>query len=198
VWQLLWVGVLVLAGQHSAFGQRGVELLNSERIEAAFGSYGIEVLDSDDGVRVSDLYSIDPATDERTTRTIAVVRYPPVVDPAFAEPHRQILEGASIGATLKAAGWEVLKSHLFLGERLSSPSLEDRMRLASRHTLAMHAYRLEIVRGEQRFEYADILEIHHPAYLAIEQVRRIYAPDWVATDNADIDLLTVALSARGF
>lgn len=191
---VIWLYALVCFAQSSAG-----ELLNSERIELQFGSYGIEVLASDDELRVSDLYSVDSVTGERTTRTIAIVRYPPAIAAAFAGPHRLILGGGSIGATFRAAGWSVSKSHRYFGRHISSPAIERIMRLDDTPAkLAAHAYELEIERDGQRFVYATILEIHHPAYLSLAGVRRIYAPDWDERDNDDVAPLLDALAARGY
>lgn len=152
------------------------ELLNSERIEARFGSYGVEVLSSDPALRVSNLYSVESGT--RTTRTFAIVRYPARVDPAFADAHAEILAGGSIGATLRAHGWEVIKTHRYFGQIESTPRLASMMRLRSPRPLAVHIYVLDIERGGRRFEYAAIAEIHHPDYLAPGEVAAIYAPGW--------------------
>jgi len=156
----------------SAFAQ----ILNSERIEQTFGSYGIDVLYSDDHLRLSNLYSIEDG--HKRMRTFAIVAYPNVIDPAFASSHAAILAGGSIGATFQAGGWEVVKSHLSFVERSVSPVILDAMNLPAGTTLATHGYRLDIVRGGQRFAYATIVEIHHPEYLGLDELIRIYAPEW--------------------
>jgi hypothetical protein len=151
----------------------GRELLNSERIEARFGSYGIEVLESDGRVRVSNLYS--GAGDARICRTFAVVRYPEVVDPAFAVEHAAILAGQSIGATFVAHGWTVVKSHRYFGTLPAGKRVDRLMGGVGAMPLAVHVYTLEIERGDERFEYAAIAEVHHPDYLTLADLRRIYA-----------------------
>jgi hypothetical protein len=149
------------------------ELLNSERIERAFGSYGIEVLESDARVRVANLYSEEGG--ERVCRTFAVVLYPAIVDSAFAREHAAVVGGRSIGATFAASGWTVLKAHRYFGEVDATPRLAQLMGGAAEFRLAVHVYGFEIVKGGQRFEYATIAEVHHPAYLRLEDVREIYA-----------------------
>lgn len=159
----------------AAAGASGREPLNSERIEARFGSYGIEVLESGMRVRVSNLYS--GAGDTRTCRTFAVVRYPEVVDAAFADEHAAILAGQSIGATFVANGWTVIKSHRYFGTLAAGERVDRLMGGVGRTPLAVHVYTLEIERGNERFEYADIAEVHHPDYLTLADLRRIYAAD---------------------
>lgn len=179
-----FVALVLLAAQSAVIAQSAGdadatrELLNSERIAAAFGSYSVEVLSSDGGLRVSSLYSEDDRG--RTTRTFALVRYPASVDPAFAEAHATILAGGSIGATLRADGWRVIKAHRYFGEMPSTPRLERLMRLERGAPLAIHVYVLDIARADSRFEYATIAEIHHPDYLTLGDLRRIYAPGWRA------------------
>lgn len=155
------------------------ELLNSERIEQTFGSYGVEVLSSNAHLRVSNLYSEDPAlpaSERRTCRTFAVVRYPDAIDPAFAAEHAEILSGGSIGAVFAAHGWRVLKTHLEMTEVAASPRLTELMRLGGGTPLALHAYVLEISKDGKTLPYATLVEIHHPDYLALADVRRLYGP----------------------
>jgi hypothetical protein len=165
----------VRAQAPSAAGPVGRELLNSERIEARFGSYGIEVLQSDGHVRVSNLYS--GSGDARICRTFAAVRYPQVVDAAFADEHAAILAGQSIGATFVAHGWTVVKSHRYFGTLPAGKRVDRLMGGVGAMPLAVHVYTLEIERGGEHFEYAGIAEVHHPDYLRLADLRRIYAAD---------------------
>ena len=152
------------------------ELLNSERIEQKFGSYGIDVLESGAEFRVSNLFST--TNGERTTRTFAVVRYPDQVDPAFASEHAEIVKGGSIGAIFAKHGWTVRKSHLEFGEIAASPRLATLMRIAPGTALAEHVYVLDIVKGDMRFQYAALVEIHHPDYLRRQDLAAFYGvPD---------------------
>ncbi len=151
-------------------------LLNSERIEQRFGSYGIDVLESGSEYRVSNLYSLDGS--RRICRTFAVVRYPERVDPAFAAAHRAILAGGSIGAVLTAAGWHVEKRNLAFDSLSAGERVAKLMGIPAHTLLATHVYVLDIVKGTQRFQYAAIVEIHHPGYLSVEDLASIYgAPD---------------------
>lgn len=173
-------------------------LLNSERIEARFGSYGIDVLSSDERFRLSNLYSTDGPRGERTTRTLALVEYPPVIPPGIESEHATILAGGSIGATFEAAGWRVIKTNLYLGERRAGPALQRLMRLDGAATVAMHVYQLDVARDGRRVPYVRILELHHPDYLTARAVRKIYAPGWKAGDNADVAGLSAVLEIRGY
>ncbi len=139
--------------------------LNSERIAATFGSYGVELLHQEGRCRVSNLYSIHG--EETITRTLAVVDLPMGVPTALTEAHAEILAGASLGATLKAAGWSIDKRLLWQG-MLEAPAsgswLEQLMQLQQSAPLAAELYRLDLERDGVRFSYASIAEIHHPEH----------------------------------
>lgn len=148
------------------------QILNSERIEQRFGSYGIDVVYSDAGLRVSNLYSVHDGL--RITRSLAMVAYPAQVDAAIAAEHAAILAGASIGASLQAAGWEVVKTgHQYFGFRLDD-RIAQAMQVEAGTLVAVHAYQLAIARGAQQFEYVQIIEIHHPDYLDLAALPGIY------------------------
>ena len=146
--------------------------LNSERIEQVFGSYGVEVLMSDTSGRMSSLYSTDDGI--RTTRTLAVVAWDPLAPASLADAHAAILGGASIGATLEAAGWAVVKRNYYFGETAASEQVSRLMRIPEGTMLATHGYGLAVVEEDQLFGYATIVEIHHPDYLDLESVENIY------------------------
>lgn len=171
----------------------GRELLNSERIAQKFGSYGIEVLSSDGELRVSRLYSSHGA--QQVCRTFAVVAYPEVVDPRFAEVHAAILAGGSIGSTFTAAGWRVDKAHLYFGELTSSPRLVSLMGGIGPSELAVHVYALSVVKDGVSLDYASIVEVHHPDYLRLEDLEVIYGPITGRTDERVGRLLEQAAEA---
>lgn len=162
------------------------QILNSERIEQTFGSFGIDVLYSDESLRVSSLYSEEGGA--RTTRTVAVVQYPALVDGAFTSEHQVILDGGSIGATFKEAGWEVVKINLSTQEMRQPDEITQLMSLDGRSPLATHFYQLDIRRQGERIPYAEIVEIHHPDYLTLDDLQRIYPLD---VDTGRGDLLSV-------
>ena len=169
--------LLIAALLLSALGASIVsaQILNSERIEQTFGSYGIDVLFSDETLRLSNLYSEHDG--ERVTRTFAIVDYPDEVSEAFAAEHRQILDGGSIGATFKVAGWEVIKTNVYVGALREQDALSVLMGTELDAEFAIHLYKLGIVRDDERYEYATIVEMHHPDYLNQAQLIRIYLPE---------------------
>ena len=172
------------------------QLLNSERIAARFGNYGIEVLASDPRERVSNLYS--ETNGERTCRTFAIVRYPAGIDPALTAEHDEIVRGGSIGAVFAAHGWRVLKTNLRYFEIDAPKRVATLMRVATGTRLAAHAYELDVAKDGRAFEYALLVEIHHPDYLKRDDLRAIYGPADASTDEAVVDdLLSAALAAAG-
>jgi len=167
----------VLAVMLSACATEPV-LLNSERIERRFGSYGIEVLASEAGLRRSSLYSLDGGTP--TCRTYAVVRFADQLDDRYREEHAKVLAGNSIGAIFRSHGWDVHKQTMHLGS-LALPrdntAIGKLMRLAGAENLALHVYQLLLVRNAQVFEYATIVETHHPDYLSESDLHELYEYD---------------------
>lgn len=153
----------------------GEEILNSERIELAFGSFGIEVLSAEGDLRVSNLFSEEQG--ERTCRTLAVVSYPTRVHPALVEEHALIVGGRPIGETFEASGWSIVKRHLYFGEITdvhTRPRVARLMRLDTPASAAVHVYVFVVSRNGRTFEYATIAEVHHPAYLGLEDLEALY------------------------
>jgi hypothetical protein len=171
----------VLAAVISACASEPV-LLNSERIEQRFGSYGIDLLASEAGLRRSSLYSIDDGA--HICRTYAVVRFADQLDARYGEAHAKVLAGNSIGAIFRSHGWNVHKQTLHIGTlRLpaQNQSISALMHISGPRDLALHVYQLLLVRDEQVFDYATILEIHHPDYLSELGLYELYEYD---TPNA--------------
>lgn len=174
--------------------QAGRPLLNSEQIAQRFGSYGIEVISSDPHVRVSNLYSEDGGT--RTCRTFAVVVYPAAIDSAIAAEHDEIARGGSIGAVFAAHGWQVVKTNLRYFEVDAPERVAGLMRITAGTPLAAHAYELDVAQAGRSIEYALLVEIHHPDYLHVADLRSIYgAADDSGRERALADLITTALAA---
>jgi len=173
----------------------GRQLLNSERIQHRYGSYGIEVLESDARVRVSNLYS--EAGGQRTCRTFAVVVYPAALDAAIATEHAEIVRGGSIGAVFAAHGWRVVKTNLRYVEIDAPARVARLMRIADGTRLAAHAYELDVAKPGRSIEYALLVEIHHPDYLQLADLRTIYGPAAAASvrERAVDELLATALTA---
>jgi hypothetical protein len=164
----------VLAAALSACATESV-ILNSERIEHRFGSYGIEVLASEAGLRRSSLFSYDG--DTATCRTYAVVQFADQHDEHYDDAHSKVLAGDSIGATFKENGWGIRKDSMYIGSiRLPQNSTEigELMRLTGAHDLALHVYRLVLVRDGLAFDYATILEVHHPEYLSEKDLLELF------------------------
>lgn len=186
---------VVLAAVLSACAAEPV-LLNSERIQKKFGSYGIDVLASEAGLRRSSLYSLDDG--RHTCRTYAVVRFADQLDERYGEEHAEVLRGNSIGATFRAHGWKLHKQTLYMGE-LQLPVGDSRiaalMHIDGGQPLALHIYQLLLVREDQVFDYAVIIETHHPEYLALSDLHRLYEYDTTnALAEAEAEaLVTLAL-----
>lgn len=149
--------------------------LNSERIEQTFGSYGVDVLQSSNEGRVSSLYS--GSGDSKVTRTFAVVKFSGRVRTAFASEHAQVAAGQSLGAVFKAAGWEIEKHNIFVGE-LEIPAgyslLSELMQIGLPQKLATHVYLLVIRKHKNSYSYATITELHHPDYLSAKDLKAFY------------------------
>lgn len=167
----------VLAAALSACATETV-LLNSERIEQRFGSYGINVLASEAGLRRSSLYSID--NNEHICRTYAIVSFKEDLDSTYGPEHAKVHAGNSLGEVFKANGWSMHKQTLHIGSCAidqSDSEINQLMRLANDQTLALHIYQLLLARDEQIFEYATIVEAHHPDYLSQSDLLDIYHYD---------------------
>jgi hypothetical protein len=170
--------------------------LNSERIEDRFGSFGIDVLPSPDGIRRSNLYSVHDG--EPICRTYAVVRLHELAadaGPALARARRAIDAGASIGATLKDAGFEVHKRTRYLGslpEVHPVPRWVAWMQTGSSAGLAVHMYELYVKKSSEDIDIAFIIEVHHPDYLGLNDLERLYH---VAADDA-LDQGDIAAAMR--
>ncbi len=168
---LLLAIILAACGSETA-------LLNSERIEQQFGSYGIDILPSESGLRRSNLYSV--SGDDRICRTYAVVRFTDDPDDVYSLEHAKVLAGNSLGAVFKANGWEIRKQTLHIGSfpvTAADGQIYDLMRLSENQSLALHVYEFLIAKDEQIFEYATILEAHHPGYLLESELLELYSYD---------------------
>ena len=173
-------------------------VLNSERIEQRFGSFGISVLPSEAGLRRSSVYSVNGQ--ERVCRTYAVVRFAAQPDDGYHEEHAKILAGNSIGAIFRSHGWDIHKQTLYIGS-LPLPdchaTITRLMHLNNACELALHVYQLLLVRREKVFEYATIIEAHHPAYLSEDDLLELYAHDETAALSSEsvADLAALVLES---
>ena len=184
-----------------AVGNSTVGLVNSERIRLKFGSYGIEVLESGQGIRVSNLYSIDEGI--RTNRTFAVVAYPDIIEPEFSKEHDAILKGESIGIVFRNNGWTVDKRHQYFG-KVEVPSEYSGVDAVfgdiGRAQPVIHVYSLFVKKDNSEFRYASIAEVHHPGYLELEDLNAIYGNDLdgARENNEDVnDFLEIVKTKMG-
>lgn len=190
VLRLVLVLALAVAGQPAIAQLPGWELLNSERIEQTFGSYAVEVVADDGRTRVTNLYSTDGGT--RTCRTFAVVRFPERIDPELVVEHAAIKAGGSIGAVLATHGWRVLKTHLAYREFDATPRLAALMHIPNGTHLAADTYVLDVSKEGRTLQYAALVEIHHPAYLSLGDLPRIYGSAEVGSRRSLLDDLLAA------
>lgn len=138
--------------------------LNSDAIKATFGSYGVEVIYQADGTRVANLYSGHGA--DKVCRTLAVTEFTQPIDESLLKSHRAILAGASIGATLRTAGFTINKKLLIKTE---VPANEAFVALANSTTtvgtpLFTKVYALFAETRDSSMPYAVIAEAYHPAH----------------------------------
>lgn len=164
--------------------------LNSQRIENRFGSYGVLILGQTGVDRETCLYSGTSAAP--VCRTIALVRFDAEPDPALADTLARIRRGASLGASLVEDGWRARKLNRYIGEypfgRDCSAALARLLRTCQAAPLAMHVYELRATRDGLDHRVATVLELHHPAYLATDDVRTIYAKlDWRPLGPEELD-----------
>lgn len=153
-----------------------VPLLNSERIAAKFGNYGVDLIEQTPAYRLSYLYSKN-SDGETQTQTIAWVQFAQMKHPALLKTHRRIVSGASIGASLKTAGFTIRKEHLHTGTLASCErigSLLTVLNSGANEPLAVHSYRLHAGLGGREYLYAQITEIHRPEYLTPALLKAIY------------------------
>ncbi len=171
--------------------------LNSERIVRKFGNYNLEVLEQNDKIRVSNLYSMEPAG--AVCRTFAVVGLTQDVHEDFAAEHAEILEGGSIGAVSRRNGWTVEKRHLYIGEMQigrQAVRVTSLMRIKPPATTAVHIYLLTISKHGESFDYAMIAEVHHPDYLTIGALWSLFGSEY-SGDNNRKDVRQILELVRG-
>ena len=185
----------VLAAALSACATETV-LLNSERIEQQFGSYGIHVLASEAGFRRSSLYSTE--RDDKICRTYGIVHFSGDVHTGYDSEHAKVLAGNSLGEVFKSNGWSIHKQTLHIGSfelEDSNSEVAQLMQLNETRILGLHIYQLLLAKDSQVFEYATIIETHHPDYLSPNEILAIYHYDNSASLSASslaelIDLIT--------
>jgi len=163
-------------------------ILNSEKIEKKFGSYGIDVITNSNETRISFLFSHDKQNpNKKNYHTLAIVSYQDTSN--LGHLQIQIDNGASIGSTLKEGGWSVRKKHLQTDQISTSihPILYKWLDLKKTQQLAIHSYKLIIVKKHLVLNYADIIEIHHPRYISPAELKVMYpeSPTNISDHNID-------------
>jgi hypothetical protein len=146
---------------------RIVELLNSDRITARFGSYGVELLEQSQRHRIANLHS--GTIPEHICRTLAVTVFHLPVHDALQEVDEAIRAGASLGATLRSAGWRVIRSDAAQATVSAGSAFErlSQWSCPAGTPLALQVYTLLAASNAQRLPYAAIAEAYHPDHVAI-------------------------------
>ena len=142
--------------------------MNSDRITARFGSYGVELLEQSQRHRIANLHSgIVP---EHICRTLAVTVFHLPVHDDLRQVDEAIRAGASLGATLRSAGWRVVRSD---AAQATAPAGSAFERLSQQSCpagtpLALQVYTLLAASDAQRLPYAAIAEAYHPDHVALD------------------------------
>lgn len=142
--------------------------LNSDQIQARFGSYGVSVLSQNETMRLANLYSAHDGV--QICRTLAVTRFILPVHPALADSDQRIRTGHSIGATLRADGFRVIRSDALFTRSESGDGVAALTAgtVAVGTMLAVQLYSLSAVSANERLPYATIAEAYHPEHISPE------------------------------
>lgn len=161
--------------------------LNSERIAARFGSYGIRVIEHEP--RVSVLFSRHDGVE--ICRTLAIVEFTrPIPDP-LKSPISKVIAGGSLGATLKEAGWRISKRFLHHDTLTAGPRFIRLAHLEQAAPLAVSIYELIVSRGGNTLPVATLVEIYHPDYLNLTNLKALQ-PQTANSDRQVNRLLQLA------
>ena len=162
-------------------------LLNSERIEKKFGSYGIEIIENTGSSRVSFLYSLDKNCQQNLSlketqigihckqyKTRAIVKFLNTND--VIDEHTKIHKGASIGATFKNQNWIIKKENILISEihNKENQIINEWSNNPNLEKFAFHIYDISLKKNQLQLKYAQIIEIHNPNYLIIDDLIEIY------------------------
>jgi hypothetical protein len=138
--------------------------LNSDAIRDRYGSYSVDVIAQSSTQRVAALRSgFEPNV---ICRTLAFTQFKTPVAKELQQIHNQILDGSSIGETIRKNGFEVIKRDQKYFQ-ITSGNLFDRL---SRNTVPKGAlllaqiYRISASSTSSEHPYAVIIEIYHPDY----------------------------------
>lgn len=129
-------------------------------------------------MRVTSLYSTD-RNDCQTSRTLALVHFNLSNVEAVPISHARIVAGASIGETLRSAGYPVTKRHIGAINlaAITRHAVQAHFDLGRQNNdIAAHRYILDIDVAGKRLAYATIVELYHPDYLNLSQLERLIGP----------------------
>lgn len=148
------------------------DLLNSQRIQYVFGEYAVDLLLQDDQIRVSNLSA------KNIMRTCAVVNFSDTIPNWLHETHKEIVNGASIGQTIKDEKFELTKHNIYFGV-CNLPAFAKEMMGTDEETASIHIYQLHVTNPEttESCLYCTITEIHSPLYLTLGDLKVRYPTD---------------------
>jgi len=178
-------------------GAKEHQPLNSDKIRERFGHYGVELLHQDATTRLASLYSLDG--DQRITRTLALTRFELPIPDALANPDAEIRAGASIGATLRDAGWQVSKSarvdcYSLAGQRFGELGGES---LAPDQPVLIRVYTLQVKDAEMSADYATIAEAYHPQHISVDSALPCIDAAYESMTDSQVTALKELLSTMG-
>ena len=164
--------------------------MNSDQIRERFGSYNIELLIQGQTQRLANLYSIHEGVN--ICRTLALTQFQLPVPKKLLTCHKQIHRGASIGATLRMANWQVIKSDVHsmtvtAGNKFTSLSAGT---IQTGEMLTLQVYTLQVVSSDNhRHTYATIAEAYHPAHIPVNPNNpQINSAEFIEKSTADTSL----------
>lgn len=140
--------------------------MNSDQIRARFGSYGVEVLGQTSHERLANLYSQHGGL--RICRTLALTHFLTIDAPELEACHNAIVAGASIGVTLRRAGWTMEKTNAVTATTLCGTGFSSLTAgtVQPGVTIAIKAYTLQISKASGSVDYATIAEAYHPQHVS--------------------------------
>lgn len=158
------LSVVLLSGAYAV--DVAGERLNSDDIRTRFGSYGVRVLEQDRQRRLASLFSSQEGRE--ITRTLALTEFTVPVAPALQAIDQDIRAGASLGATLRGAGWQVVKSGAVecLGKAGGFFAGLAGNGVTPDSPILLRAYGLSARQGDTVIDYATIAEAYHPQHIA--------------------------------
>lgn len=157
-------------------------MLNSERIESIFGNYGIEpyklCTNYFPQARISNIYSIH--SNQKIMRSLAIVDFKQPISPALIAAHNKIIDGASIGRTLRNAGWSIIKKPIYFGEIPLSGKVLKAMNETVPKNAALYIYQLTVMNKEftDPIPYCRVIEIYSPQYLTQDWIKALYDKEY--------------------